>query len=102
MLLTCVAYGDLPLSISWSREGSVLRNDSQRISIYEEEVEEVEEGGTTLIQSILQICSTEANDSGFYSCTAENDVDNVTSSFELTIILSASELLATLGRSDNI
>ena len=82
VLLTCVAYGDLPLSISWSREGSVLRNDSQRITIFEEEVEE---GGITFIQSILQICSTEANDAGVYSCIAENDAGNDTSTFELTV-----------------
>ena len=82
VLLTCVAYGDLPLSISWSRDGSTLMNDSQRITIYEEEVEE---GGITFIQSILQICSTEANDAGSYSCTADNAAGNDTASFELTI-----------------
>ena len=82
MLLTCVAYGDLPLSISWSREGSVLMNDSQRITIYEEEVEE---GGTTFIQSILQICSTEADDAGVYSCIAANEAGNDTATFELTV-----------------
>ena len=82
VLLTCVAYGDLPLSISWSREGSVLMNDSQRITIYEAEIEE---GGSTFLQSILQICSTEANDAGVYSCNAENEAGNDTASFELTV-----------------
>ena len=82
VLLTCVAYGDLPLSISWSRDGSTLMNDSQRITIFEEEVEE---GGTTFIQSILQICSTEANDAGVYSCIAENEAGNDTATFELTV-----------------
>ena len=83
VLLTCVAYGDLPLSISWSRESSILINDSQRITIYGDEVEE---GGITFIQSILQICSTEANDAGVYSCIAENDAGNDTAAFELTVI----------------
>ena len=82
VLLTCVAYGDLPLSISWSRDGSTLMNYSQRITIFEEEVEE---GGITFIQSILQICSTEANDAGVYSCIAENDAGNDTAAFELTV-----------------
>ena len=82
VLLTCVAYGDLPLSISWSRDGSTLMNDSQRITIYEQEVEE---GGITFIQSILQICSTEANDAGVYSCIAENEAGNDTAAFELTV-----------------
>ena len=82
VLLTCVATGDLPLSISWSREGSVLMNDSQRITITEREIEE---GGTTVIRSILRICSTEANDAGVYSCIAENEADNDTATFELDV-----------------
>ena len=82
VLLTCVAYGDQPLNISWSREGSVLMNDSQRITIYEEEVEE---GGITFIQSILQICSTEADDAGVYSCNVDNEAGNDTANFELTV-----------------
>ena len=82
VLLTCVAYGDLPLSISWSRDGSTLMNDSQRITIYEQEVEE---GGITFIQSILQICSTEANDAGVFSCIAKNEAGNDTANFELTV-----------------
>ena len=90
VLFTCVAYGDLPLTISWSREGSVLMNDSQRVAIYEEEVEE---GGITFVQSILQICSAESDDAAIYNCTAGNDVDNVTANFELTVTPLASELL---------
>ena len=82
VLLTCVAYGDLPLSISWSRESSIVMNDSQRITIYEDEVEE---GGITFIQSILQICSTEANDAGVYNCIAENEAGNDTATFEITV-----------------
>ena len=82
VLLTCAANGDLPLSISWSREGTVLMNDSQQITIYEEEIEE---GGSTLIQSILQICSIGPDDAGVYSCIAENDASNDTTSFELTV-----------------
>ena len=95
VLLTCVASGDQPLNISWSREGSVLMNDSQRITIYEEEVEE---GGIVFVQSILQICSAESDDAGIYNCTAENDVDNVTANFELTVdvTLSTSKLLHAL------
>ena len=90
MLFTCVAYGDLPLTISWSREGSVLMNDSQRVAIYEQEFEE---GGIVFVQSILQICSAESDDAAIYNCTAGNDVDNVTANFELTVTPLASELL---------
>ena len=79
-LLSCVAYGDLPLGISWSREGSILMNDSQWITINEEEFEE---GGITFVQSILQICSTKTNDAGIYSCIADIEGSNDTASFEL-------------------
>ena len=89
VLLTCVAYGDLPLGISWSREGSNLMNDSQRITIYEEQFEE---NGVTFVQSILQICSTEIDDSGVYSCTAENNAGNITSAFELAVTISGKRL----------
>ena len=82
VLLTCVANGDLPLSISWSREGTVLLNDSQRITIYEEEIEE---GGITFVQSVLQICSAETDDAGSYSCNADNTAGNDTANFELTV-----------------
>ena len=82
VLLTCVANGDLPLNISWSREGTVLMNDSQRITIYEEEIEE---GGITFVQSILQICSAETDDAGSYSCNADNTAGNDTANFELTV-----------------
>ena len=72
MQLHCGAYGYLPLSVSWSRDGSVLTNDSfdQQITIYEEQFEE---GGLIFIGSTLQICSTEIyGDTGVYSCTVEN------------------------------
>ena len=82
VLLTCVAYGALPLNISWSREGSVLMNDSQRITIYEEQFEE---NGITFTQSILQICSTQIDDSGVYSCSADNRAGNSRSTFELLV-----------------
>ena len=70
-------------------------NDSQRVAIYEEELEE---GGIVFVQSILQICSAESDDAGVYSCIAENDVDNVTANFELTVTPIAGELLHAFGR----
>ena len=81
-LLSCVAYGDQLPGISWSREGNVLMNDSQWITIHEEEFEE---GGIMFVQSILQICSTKTNDTGVYSCIADSEGSNDTVSFELTV-----------------
>ena len=57
-------------------------NDSQWITILEEEFEEE---GITFIQSILQICSTQTNDSGVYSCIADIEGGTDTASFELIV-----------------
>ena len=82
VFLTCVALGELPLAFRWTREGSDLMNDS-RVFVYEEAFEE---GGSSFVQSILQICSTEEPDSGVYSCVAENEQGNATAVFELDVL----------------
>ena len=87
MQFHCAAYGELPLSISWSRNGSSLVNDTvdQQVIIYEEQFEE---GGFLFVQSTIQICNTDTvEDTGVYSCIAEY-VDLPRSdiaSFELTV-----------------
>ena len=81
--LHCVAYGTLPLSITWSREGSNLTNGSQQIFIYERQFEE---GQFTFLESILQICSAEFDDDpGIYGCLTENELGTDTVGFELTL-----------------
>ena len=81
--LRCVAYGTLPLSITWSREGSNLTNDSERISVYEHQFEE---GQFTFLESILQIFSAElGDDSGIYGCLTENEFGTDTVEFELIV-----------------
>lgn len=81
VLFTCVAYGDSVSTISWSRGGNDLMNDSQRVTIYEEEITE---GGITFVQSILQICSVGLGDTTEgYSCSAGSDADVDSATFEL-------------------
>ena len=76
MQLACVAFGNPLVNISWSREGN------PRITVNEQQIEE---GGFVFYQSILQICSTEINDTGVYSCLATNALGNDTASFELFV-----------------
>ena len=81
VLFTCVAFGDSVSTISWSRGGNALLNDSQRITIYEEEFAE---GGVTFVQSILEICSVGLGDTTEgYSCSAGSGADIDSATFEL-------------------
>ena len=82
VFLTCVALGEPPLAFRWTRDGRDLMNDS-RVFIYDEAFEE---GGSTFVQSILQVCSTEESDSGVYSCVAESEQGNATATFEVDIL----------------
>ena len=77
----CVAYGDPNPSISWNRGDTLLSNDS-RVTIYEELVTE---NGMTFVQSILELCSAEEADAGWYSCFANNTLGNDTESFMLAV-----------------
>ena len=81
IVAVCVAYGDPNPSITWSRGGTVLSNDS-RVTIYEEVVTE---NGVMFVQSIIEVCSAEASDAGQYSCFAENSFGNDTTVIELTV-----------------
>ena len=80
-VFACVAYGVPAPSISWSRGGSTLSNNS-RFTIYEELVTE---GGVTFSQSILEICSVGQDDAVQYTCSATNSVGTDTASFNLTV-----------------
>ena len=80
VMLTCVSYQS---PITWSQEGVELVNDSMRITVYQDQIEE---NGLSFYQSILQICSTESSDSGTYSCNADGgDRGNSSISFQLTV-----------------
>jgi len=77
----CVAYGIPDPSISWNRGDTTLSNGSQ-IFIYE--VLLVQDG-VKYVQSIIELCSVEEEDTGQYSCFAENTIGNGTATFMLTV-----------------
>ncbi len=85
VLITCVAYGELPTNITWVRDSDQTTLDnstSPRVTIYEELVTE---GGLTFTQSILEVCSVEEMDASNYTCFTANDFGNDTATFELAV-----------------
>ena len=80
--LTCVAYGDPPLSVGWLRGDRELSNGS-RVTVYEEEREI--EGGEKFVTSVLEVCSVGQSDAGEYSCVASNSRGNSSAKMELTV-----------------
>ena len=80
--LTCVAYGEPYPAILWSKDQTVLNNDSRR-SITQQLVPE---HGVMFVKSMLDICSIEMADAGAYSCTADNGkTRSSTVSFDVTV-----------------
>ena len=77
----CVAYGYPVPSLTWNRDGTPLRNQSQS-TIYEEHVVV---NGETFVQSILVICSLEQDDAAQYNCSASNNISTTSGSFDLTV-----------------
>lgn len=75
-LLTCVASGSPLPSIIWTRNGSALHNISDayifetRITLHQ----------FTFVKSVLEICSNSSNE---FSCTADNEIENDTFSFNV-------------------
>jgi len=90
-VLTCVGYGSpLVSTVTWSKDGIVLVN-STRITIFEDQVTE---SGFTFVKSMLEICTTQAADSGQYSCSIENMGGiqmNDSATFDLSVTLSVGE-----------
>ena len=78
-VLACVGYGSP--SVTWSKDGAVLVNNSQ-VTIFEDQVTR---GGFTFAKSVLQLCDTQDVDSGQYSCSIEGIQMNDSATFELTV-----------------
>ena len=57
-------------SMTWSKDGAVLVNNSQ-VTIFEDQVTR---GGLTFTRSVLQLCDTQDVNSGQYSCSIEGRV----------------------------
>ena len=87
LILVCVAYGDPCPDVTWLKDGAVLTNASQttndsQVTIF---TELVTEQGVVFVQSTLEICGLDAEDSGTYYCTATNQLGSETSAFEITV-----------------
>ena len=76
----CVAYGNPIPFMSWNRGDTVLSNDSH-ITISEGILTN---SGAMYVQSILELCSAEGEDTGQYNCFANNTLGNDNASFVLT------------------
>ena len=77
VLLTCVAYGTPLPAITWSKGGSSLTD----VTVYNDVVVK---SRTNFVRSILRFCSTKSTDSGQYTCTADNEFTNDSTTFQLT------------------
>ena len=78
-VLACVGYGSP--SVTWSKDGAVLVNNSQIIILEDQ----VTSRGFTFAKSVLQLCDPQDVDSGQYSCSIQS-VDGIQSArFELSV-----------------
>ena len=78
-VLACVGYGSP--SVTWSKDGAVLVNNSQ-VTIFEDQVIR---GGLTFTKSVLRLCYTQNVNSGQYSCSIEGIQMNDSATFELSV-----------------
>ena len=93
IVLACVGYGSP--SVTWSKDGAVLVNNSQ-VTIFEDQVIR---GGFTFTKSVLQLCDTQDVNSGQYSCSIEGIQMNDSATFELSITPNVGMLWVSITRS---
>ncbi len=71
---TCVVYqGDLPLEISWLKDGKPIVDDSIEIRVVDD------------YTSILTITKVQSRHSGFFTCMAKNAASSATHMAELEV-----------------
>ena len=92
LLLTCVGYGLPPPSLSWQKNGETISADDAKFSLRETRV--VVEGAE-FVRSSLLLCNTSEEDTGNYSCSANNTIrEPATEEFSISV-QSKSKFLAT-------
>ena len=83
MLLTCIGYGKPSPSISWQRNGENLTDSSLKFTVTETNVliENI-----VFVKSVLLLCNVSELNSGDYTCTADNAVQEPSSeNFSVTV-----------------
>ena len=79
--VSCIARG-FPLStVSWFHDGMELETDQAKVTITETRNVEEDE-----VESTLVLTELTAQDSGLYTCLAENTIGNTSSEFKLSVI----------------
>ena len=68
-------------SVTWSKDGAVLVNNSQIIILEDQ----VTSRGFTFAKSVLQLCDPQDVDSGQYSCSIESVGGTQSARFELSV-----------------
>ncbi len=81
-VLVCVGFaGSSEASISWHHDGQTLMNGSYS-TIYEELLDQ---GGRSFKISYLQLCNAQTSQTGNYTCSVSNGVENETSEVFLSV-----------------
>ena len=105
--VACIAFGDPLPSISWSKDGAALENNTQ-ITILENLVatidpeiityeRRVNKSGVMFVRSVMQIHHVRLIDRGQYSCSAHNGFTNASSSSFLVTVIGKKGLGSCLG-----
>lgn len=83
VVIVCVGYGkDEVPDIVWKYDDNILTNDTSSVIIYEAQVME---NNLVFIESFLTLCNVGVNDTGNYSCMANNSFGNTDSTFALNV-----------------
>jgi len=76
----CVAWGNLPLTVTWTFKGEPIVADENRITL-----KEGSSSGQPLQNTTLRIRSMEYEDAGDYVCVALNEYGNATATITVHV-----------------
>ena len=77
----CVAWGTLPLAVTWTLRGAVVNADHQRGVMYKNS----SSSGQLLVNATLRIQAMLYADEGDYVCVAHNDYGNATATITVHV-----------------